>query len=517
MDTRVQPRFLPDRHVTAGADILTLPPDLARVAARRIGAAALTYAAAYLAFETLFTFTRFHVMPHLVVFNYTVAAIGILSGVGLFYLSRRWESRAALVIKLGLAFEIYASLLISLAEMAAPPPNDYLHGHSAIAFWISTFALVAPAPYRPALAAALCSAAMAPAGLAINVWLRGYPAPPFPIWLMYSLAPVLMAVFCTWIARWIYRLGVELQAARDLGAYQMLERLGQGGMGEVWRARHRFLAREAAIKLITTADPQQAALNQRRFEREARAIAQLECPHTVTLYDFGATPQGQMYFAMELIRGLNLDELVKRFGPMPAGRVRHVLLQVLDSLAEAHSAGLTHRDIKPSNILLARVGLEFDFAKVVDFGLVKAKDAGGATQLTLEHTTLGTPAFMAPEMAQAQEHLIDGRTDLYSLGCVAYWLLTGQPVFPEKTPMAMVLKHVSEKPTPLGERTENPIPAEFEALVMKCLEKDPNARPPGASTLREQLARMQAGGWDEREAERWWQTHLPSLAYARSS
>lgn len=512
-----QPRFIPDRELTAASDGITLPADLARVAARRIGAVALTYSGAYLAFEILFTFTRIYTIPHLMVFNYTVAAIGIVSGLGLFHLSRKWEARAALVIKLGLAFEVYSSFLIALAEMSAPPPNDYLHGHSAIAFWISTFALVAPAPYRPALAAALCSAAMAPIGLAVNMAIRGYPSPPLAIWLMYSLAPFLMAVLCTSIARWIYQLGVQLQAARDLGAYQMIEQLGKGGMGEVWKARHRFLAREAAIKLIASSDAQQAALNQKRFEREARAIARLECPHTVTLYDFGTTPQGQQYFAMELVRGLNLDEVVKRYGPLPAARVRHILLQVLDSLAEAHGAGLTHRDIKPSNILLARVGLEFDFVKVVDFGLVKAADSGGATQLTLEHTTLGTPAFMAPEMAQAREELIDGRTDLYSLGCVAYWLLTGQPVFPEKTPMAVILKHVSESPARPSERTENPIPEDLEAVVMQCLEKSPERRPAGALTMREQLSQVAGSEWTASEAEAWWQTHQPSLAYAKSS
>lgn len=510
------PHLLPERAAPAEAVTVTLPADLARVAARRVGAVALVYSTAYLAFEILFTVTRGQHVPHLLPYFYTVAAIGIASGILLFYLSRRWEDRAALVIRLGLAFEVYASFLISIAETAFPFPGGVTTGHSAIAFWISTFALITPAPYKSALTAALCSAAMAPLGLALNVYLREYPAPSVSLWITYSLAPFLMAVFCTWIARWIYQLGVQLQAARDLGAYELIEQLGKGGMGEVWRARHRFLFRDAAIKLIVSRDPQQAVLNQKRFEREARAIAQLECPHTVTLYDFGATPSGQLYFAMELIRGLNLDELVKRFGPLPAARTRHILLQVLDSLAEAHMAGLTHRDIKPSNILLAHVGLRFDFVKVVDFGLVKAADAG-MTQLTLQNNTLGTPAFMAPEVAQGHEHAIDGRTDLYSLGCVAYWLLVGQPVFPDKTPMAVILKHLNETPVPPSQRTENPISPALDRVVLRCLEKDPAKRPASAAALREDLEDLELPKWTPIDAATWWHIHLPDATTAPSA
>lgn len=490
-----------------------MPRELALVAAQRVGIIGLVYSAAYLAFEVLYTLTRSQEAPSLMPYFRRNAIVGISMGLVVWWLSRKWRETPSRVVQLGLIFEVVASLHISMAETAIPFSQQLLvRGHSSIAFWISTFALVAPAPYGLALTAALLSAAMAPVGIAMNMWWRGNPTPPLEIWALWSAAPFLMAVFCTWIAKWIYRMGQELEQVKNLGSYQLIEQVGQGGMGEVWRARHRYLAREAAVKLIG-AKGKDAEETRKRFEREAQAIARLESPHTVSIFDYGVTPEGQLYFAMELIRGMNLDQLVKRFGPLPNGRVRHIWLGVLRSLEEAHAGGLVHRDIKPSNVLLARMGLEHDWVKVVDFGLVKMASEEGATQITMDRQTLGTPAFMAPELAEGDEERIDGRADLYSSACVAYWLLTGRNVFSGATAMATLLKHLNEAPEPPSQVTEMPVDADMERLVMWCLAKKPGERPSGAKELREALEAMKVKEeWGSRQAEDWWKTNLPALA-----
>lgn len=489
-----------------------MPSDVAGMAARRVGLAGLTFSACYLAFEILYQLTRVEAVEHLKPFFLVNSINGILSGLAMYWASRKWKAEPEFVLKLGLIFQVVSSLQIGIAEGALPFTDDLLiHGHSAIAMWIGMFALMAPAQYRQAVVAALLSAAMAPVGILLNVWLRGNPIPPVQVWVIWSAAPFMMAVVGTWVARWVYELGRELEEARELGSYQLIEPVGHGGMGEVWKAKHRFLAREAAVKLIGKKFAS-TSLQKKRFEREARVIARLECPHTVSIFDFGTTPGGELYFAMELIRGLNLDQLVQRFGPQPPERVKHVWEGVLKSLDEAHRAGLTHRDIKPSNILLARLGLEHDFVKVVDFGLVKARGGDEQTQLTMQDTTVGTPAYMAPELAEGDEAKVDGRADLYAMGCVAYFLLTGKTVFEGPTPMAMILKHIQEPVVRPSERCELPVPAELEELVMWCLEKKPEARPQSSRELLEKMEALKLEPWCGVERQRWWQTHLPSLA-----
>ena len=225
----------------------------------------------------------------------------------------------------------------------------------------------------------------------------------------------------------------------------------------------------------------------RRFEREAQATAALSSPHTIRLFDFGVTHEGTFYYVMELLSGRDLESLVREFGPVPANRAIHLLRQVCHSLADAHARGLVHRDIKPANIYVCRMGLEYDFVKVLDFGLVKFNDKSASsvaqeTMLTASNTTTGTPAFMAPEVILGQTD-VDRRADVYALGCVAYYLLTGQFVFEADTPMKMFLHHVQTTPTPPSQRTELPIPRELDDLVMACLEKDPNKRPQDAERL----------------------------------
>lgn len=296
------------------------------------------------------------------------------------------------------------------------------------------------------------------------------------------------------------------QQALNLGSYQLEELLGRGGMGEVWRAQHRLLARRAAIKLIRPealgGDTGRRKLVLARFEREAQATASLRSPHTIELYDFGVADKGAFFYVMELLDGLDAAVLVERFGPMPAERVTYLLRQVCDSLGEAHATGLIHRDVKPSNILVCRYGRAFDFVKVLDFGLVKPSDTE-SPQLTADNVVTGTPAFIAPE--QVLGTTLDARSDLYAVGCVAYWLLTGHYVFEGSNAMQVMLEHARGTPVPPSRRTEQAMPQELEQLVMSCLEKDPAKRPQSADGLAEALEEVPVGrSWTQAQARDWW-------------
>ena len=289
-------------------------------------------------------------------------------------------------------------------------------------------------------------------------------------------------------------------------------------MGEVYKASHRMLARPAAIKLIRPEmlggnDPAVAARAIARFRREAEAAANLRSSHTVDLYDFGVTEDQTLYLVMEFLDGMDLESLVRQHGPMPAPRVIHVLRQVCDSLEEAHARGLVHRDIKPANIHLGRVGCREDFVKVLDFGLVKTAAVGAAQSLaTMEGVIMGTPAYMAPEMALGDN--VDARADLYALGCVADYLLTGEQVFTGDTVLKVITQHLQAVPVPPSERTELPIPATLEHLVLACLAKKPGERPQNARQLAQSLDTIDGMTWGEEEAGRWWSQHHPAPASA---
>ncbi|MBW1879252.1 MAG: protein kinase, partial [Deltaproteobacteria bacterium] len=306
-----------------------------------------------------------------------------------------------------------------------------------------------------------------------------------------------------------------MSEGRRLGQYELIESLGAGGMGEVWRGRHLLLDRLAAVKLIRP-DASGVGRDQllERFLREARATSTLRSPHTVELYDFGVTDDGAFYYVMELLHGVDLRSMVDRHGPLGADRTIHMVRGVCESLDEAHQRGLLHRDIKPANIFASRLGLVFDFPKVLDFGLVKAitDTAVHGSQLTASNAVLGTPAFMAPELATGSTE-VDARADLYALGCVMYWLLTGRLVFHADSAMAMVMAHLGEVPTPPSDHSELPIPPELRDVVMRCLEKNPKDRFSSAAELARTLADVPLEEpWTQARARKWWHTHLPGPA-----
>jgi serine/threonine-protein kinase len=320
----------------------------------------------------------------------------------------------------------------------------------------------------------------------------------------------------------IYGLRRQVREALQLGQYTLEEKLGEGGMGSVYRARHAMLRRQAAIKLIKPDLSDEGSHRDRalqRFEREAQATADLKSAHTIELYDFGVSAEGEFYYVMELLDGINLEVAVERYGPMPPDRVVFLLRQMCDSLEEAHAAGLIHRDIKPANIFLCRHGLRYDFVKVLDFGIVALglEPEQVDQKLTAEGVAGGTPAYMAPEMATGTE-TVDGRADVYAMGCVAYWLLSGHTPFERETAMATILAHVKDKPMPPSHVSEITIPDQLDALVLECLEKKPADRPASAAELSRRLAEtVAADGWDQEQAARWWELHQPAREEAQPS
>lgn len=302
-----------------------------------------------------------------------------------------------------------------------------------------------------------------------------------------------------------------LDEGLPLGHYRLMEKLGEGGMGEVWRARHQLLARPCAIKLIR---PELLGVGKReaaveRFRLEARTIARLTSPNTVRLYDFGVSETGGFYFVMELLSGMDVFSLVQRFGPLPPERVVAVLRQACRSLAEAHAAGVLHRDIKPHNLFLCRLGVEFDVLKVLDFGLVKSLHED-ATQITTEGVLTGTPAYMPPERVVGGA--AEERSDIYALGCVAYWMLTGKTVFTGE-PMAVMIHHARTVPQPPSKAAGFSIPDRLEQIVLACLEKAADKRPSSAVDLWRELGDVPlTSSWTAERAELWWCEHLPELS-----
>jgi eukaryotic-like serine/threonine-protein kinase len=526
-----QTLFVPKTRGTSIVDRPTtgLPPDLVNRAANRLQILCWLYA---------FTFFMAAFFPRLIFedgrrnlteqpLNWLPGVISIAAAVSVALAIRLARLRPATVTALALVFEVVSSYGIAAAEFLNPfGPNVHQSwiGLSWVSVWMLLFNVVVPTVPRYAVIAALLAVTSVP--VMVLTSLSMFPVTPPLTGMMIFFAfgfPYVLVVIMAYVgARVVYNLGTEVTRARELGSYRLEDRLGAGGMGEVWRASHRLLARPAAIKLIRSA-PGTAGIShemRRRFEHEAQVTAQLRSPHTVTLFDFGVAEEGIFYYVMELLDGLDADALIKRFGPIPAERVVHILRQMCHSLSEAESRGLVHRDIKPANIFLCRYGEDLDFVKILDFGIAKAvhdTSSETQTQLTVAQVVRGTPSFIAPEQALGAAD-VDSRADIYSTGCVAYWLLTGQLVFTADTPMGLLLAHAQTTPAPPSSRTELPIPTELEALVLCCLAKDRDQRPTSARDLLDRLDAIPLPQrWSTSRAREWWTTHLPSITYKTAS
>ncbi|UCF19781.1 MAG: serine/threonine protein kinase [Gemmatimonadota bacterium] len=442
----------------------------------------------------------------------------------IFILARSSWLTPAGVITVGLVYEVIVSFCIALGQyygtftgLEARYISGDLVGVSAVALWMLFFTVLVPSKPSHALIALTLSGSAVPITVALLIRFGDAPAMPLRDFAFVFVYGYVASIILSYIAaRIIYRLGTDIRRAREMGSYHLLDLIGRGGMGEVWRAEHNMLARPAAIKLISrgavAAEPSAMDNILTRFEREAQVTASLQSPHTVELYDFGISEQGTFYYVMELLDGIDLESLVRRLGPLAPERVVHILRQTCLSLGEAHRRELVHRDIKPANLFLCQRAFEYDFVKVLDFGLVKHGskfEVQAGEPVTKAGTVPGTPAYMAPEMALGKGE-IDGRADIYALGCVAYWLLTGRRVFEEDTPVATLLAHVNTAPLPPSARTDLPIPAELESLVLACLSKDPAKRPQSAEELGRRLDEtgLQAL-WTSDRAREWWSINFP--------
>ncbi len=500
-----------------------LPDDILREASARLGIMALVAAGLWVIATILGRLAMRSMQdPESMRFDPTlgdaIAAVSVAVSLLLFAYTRTTGRDPQRTLDLGLAYLVFTALALGLTFHSGPilPTLQVSPQISWIGAVILMFSAIVPTTRTKTLLVGLFAASMNPVGMlwarsqghwdfgsATNALLMHYPD-----YLLVGVAVVISHVVTT--------LGRQVAKAREMGSYRLGDLLGRGGMGEVYKASHRMLARPAAIKLIRpemlgAVDPAVAARAIARFRREADAAAHLRSAHTVNLYDFGVTEDQTLYLVMEFLDGMNLESLVEEHGPMPAARVVHVLRQVCDSLEEAHARGLVHRDIKPANIHLGRVGCQDDFVKVLDFGLVKTSAADTTpSKATVEGVITGTPAYMAPEMVFGDH--VDARADLYALGCVAYYLLTGEEVFTGDTAHKLITQHLQAVPVPPSERTGRPIPAALERLVLACLAKQPEERPQSARQLRQSLDAIDGMVWSEEEAGRWWEQHRPSRA-----
>jgi hypothetical protein len=326
--------------------------------------------------------------------------------------------------------------------------------------------------------------------------------------ILLAIAAVAGVWWVSNAARLAHKLDKAKGQLQQLGQYTLERKLGEGGMGAVYRGRHALMRRPTAIKLITGKINDDVLA---RFEREVQLCCRLSHPNTIAIYDYGRTADGTFYYAMELLDGMDLEVMIEKYGPLPPARVIHFLAQACGSLGEAHDLQMIHRDIKPANLFITNRGGENDVLKVLDFGLVKSMESN-APQLSRADVISGTPPYMAPEVID-QKPGIDGRSDLYSLACVAYFLLTGKCLFERNSAMEILMAHLNHAPTPLSQVAKQAIPADLEAVIMRALSKDPANRPATVRAFRSELLTCaDAGRWNEVDGAQWWANHRAKAA-----
>ncbi len=448
--------------------------------------------------------------------------IGIGLSLGLALLANNPRVGHHTILKLGLVYEV---VLCFLMATIIPWLMFIDVGEVPFVTWVTPliilFPLIIPSPPHITLITAIAAAATRPLGLLFLEGVVGLEIPGVR-YIPSTISPAFAVGLAYVGSRIVHGMSVDLSTAQRMGSYRLETMLGQGGMGEVWRAEHKFLARPAAVKLVRSETMAKSPEHQRillgRFEREAQATATLRSPHTIALYDFGVAGGGTFYYVMELLDGLDLNDFVERFGPLPPARTAYLLTQICDSLGEAHDCGMIHRDVKPANLYVCRYARDVDFVKVLDFGLVKSHLDGQENdpQLTVDGTVGGTPNFMAPEQILGGD--IDRRADIYALGCVAYWMLTGGPVFDGGSVMRTMMMHTQEPPQPPSTQSMLPISDALDRVVLACLEKEPARRPRHVDEVADMLAACDIRDpWTPAQAHAWWDKHLPEREAPRSS
>ncbi len=434
-----------------------------------------------------------------------------ISAAGLGAMAFIWRS---LLVRrpLAMATLYRLDLVYSLGIGASFGASAYLQNDLRVSGYLSVVyctltvfarALIVPSSgRRTAVASTITMLPMTAAALALAIEReQDVPGPVFfGGYLMFCIVAIVLSAAGSQI---IYGLRQKVDAAKQLGSYTLDRQIGEGGNGVVYLAHHMMLRRPTAVKLVLP--DRVGADNFARFEREVRHMSKLTHPNTVAVYDYGRSPDGELYYAMEYLGGgINLQQLVAKYGPQPSGRVAQILGQVCGALHEAHSNKIIHRDIKPANIILCERGGVPDVAKVVDYGLVKdfTSDTGASTQVVL-----GTPTYLAPE-AITDPSSIGPAVDLYAVGAVGYFLLTGRPVFEGKTAVEVCIAHVTKPPTAPSQVTSRTIAPALEAIIMQCLAKNPADRFASAAELRSALhALASPGDWSIAEARAWWRDY----------
>lgn len=452
-----------------------------------------------------------------------IASLSVLTSNGAIWAFTRKGERPAWICR---ALEL-ASMLIAMAVFATLPVFPPIEGAGGVmaifsplpmAIVIMLRAATIPSPWWLSAAVAfLWGVVMTACGMigweGVDIVIPGQPyhgAEQFPLAMGVS-ATVAFSFVAGIISHVVYGLQTRVRKALELGQYTLEAKIGEGGMGAVYRARHRMLRRPTAVKLLPPDKAGEKAIA--RFEREVQQTSRLTHPNTIAIFDYGRTQDGLFYYAMEYLDGISLQDLVDMTGPVPPERAVHILVQAAGSLSEAHGAGLVHRDIKPDNIVLCERGGVADVVKVLDFGLVKDVEAPKDAQLSAADTIHGTPLYMAPE-AITDPETIDGRADLYGLGAIAYFLLTGTPVF-HGNAVQVFAHHLKSQPEPLIERVDG-VDAELEGIVMRCLEKSPDERFASAAELADALRACRASdAWTPARARDWWDEQRESLAARR--
>ncbi len=427
--------------------------------------------------------------------------------------SRRWLKASALV-HLGSAYIVFLTFLVSLGDHASVwwADGHQLHGISWACLLIAVFPFVIPGTARRNLVVVIILLGADPLGLYASSRWFGHPLPHAAAYGDVLLPNVIAGFLATGMSFFIHRVHRDLRNAQQLGQYTLKEELGEGGMGIVYRAQHALLRRPAALKVLPS--EKAGEISVARFEREVQYTARLTHPNTVQIFDYGHTPEGVFYYVMEYLDGYTLEQVVELHGPLQPGRVIHLLVQVCGALYEAHCAGLVHRDIKPSNLMLCQRGQVHDVAKVLDFGLVKQLDVDRPatdSQSTAAFSVIGTPSYLSPEAVETPEE-VDQRSDLYSLGAVAYFLLTGTPVFERSKVVEICYDHLHTEPETPSQRLGDELPADLEAIVLQCLAKQPEDRPEDARELQQALLGCgHAHRWSEKRAAQWWSEHRESM------
>ncbi|HEU4583440.1 MAG TPA: serine/threonine-protein kinase [Polyangiaceae bacterium] len=492
-----------------------LPADVLEAGVKRLGMLALVCAASLIAVLGLLTLVARHdaqfrsdVLPR---------ALGclipaIVLNLGMLWLSRARRIRAQVVLELSQFYVVLFALALSaLRHGFVWPTSEPLRSWSPVAVLLVMFGALVPARPARVLTTCVLAALTDPLALYLAQTASERPEPQYVALLLLSPAAGVGLAYLS--SKLLYGLTEHITRAREVGSYRLEKRLGIGGMGEVWKAKHHMLARPAAIKLIrprilSSQGPEEAKRLLKLFEREAQITASLYSPHTIQLFDYGVTQDGTFYYVMELLDGFDLQTLVEKFGKQPPERAAYLLIQACDSLHEAHMHQLVHRDLKPANIFSCRYGGELDFVKVLDFGLVMDRRP---TEEELDDPGLiGTPAIMAPEMVRFNAP-VDQRADIYALGCVAYWLLTRLRVFEAQNRADMLIMHAHQRPVPPSKRVGISVPKEFEELILQCLAKNPDKRPQSARELGDRLRELGLHhGWSRPRREDWWREHSPA-------